>query len=135
MRLGLTGGIGSGKSEVARIFAARGALLIDADALARDAVARGSRGLGEIALLWPAVIANDGTLNRAALANIVFDDATARERLNAIIHPEVRRLAAEIEATAKPGRVRTGADTGSSRPAGGCARSRVAPGAGRRRGA
>ncbi len=105
MRLGLTGGIGSGKSEVARRFAQRGALLIDADELSREAVAPGSPGLAEIAHLWPAVVRKDETLDRAALAQIVFDDEHARENLNAIIHPEVRRLAAQRENLAKPGQL------------------------------
>ena len=105
MRLGLTGGIGSGKSEVARRFAQRGALLIDADELSREAVAPGSPGLAEIAHLWPAVVRKDETLDRAALAQIVFDDESARENLNAIIHPEVRRLAAQRENLAEPGQL------------------------------
>jgi dephospho-CoA kinase len=100
LRVGLTGGIGSGKSEVARILAGLGALVIDADALAREAVAPGSRGLERIAEKWPAAIALDGTLDREALAAIVFHDGGARDELNAIVHPEVRRLGAEREASA-----------------------------------
>ena len=102
LRLGLTGGIGSGKSEVARVFALRGALVIDADALAREAVAAGSEGLHAVAALWPNVMGADGTLDRAALAQIVFNDNRARECLNATIHPYVRRRASEIEAGALP---------------------------------
>jgi dephospho-CoA kinase len=100
LRVGLTGGIGSGKSEVAKIFASLGALIVDADALARDAVALGSDGLGRIAARWPHAIAADGTLDRPALAAIVFADGAARDEINAIVHPEVRRLGAEREATA-----------------------------------
>jgi dephospho-CoA kinase len=105
LRVGLTGGIGSGKSEVARILAGLGALVIDADALAREAVAPGSRGLERIAEKWPAAIALDGTLDREALAAIVFRDGGARDELNAIVHPEVRRLGAEREASAGPEQV------------------------------
>ena len=102
LRVGLTGGIGSGKSEVARMFAGLGALVIDADALARDAVAPGSPGLARIAATWPVAIDPNGRLDRAALAAIVFRDSAARDELNAIVHPEVRRLAAEREAAAGP---------------------------------
>jgi dephospho-CoA kinase len=100
LRVGLTGGIGSGKSEVAKIFATLGAFVIDADALAREAVAPGSPGLERIALRFPEAIAPDGTLDRAALAGIVFHDSGARDELNAIVHPEVRRLSAERESRA-----------------------------------
>ena len=102
LRVGLTGGIGSGKSEVASVFARLGALVIDSDALAREAVAAGSPGLARIAARWPGAIAADGTLDRAALAAIVFASGTARDELNAIVHPEVRRLGAERESTASP---------------------------------
>jgi dephospho-CoA kinase len=102
LRVGLTGGIGSGKSEVARLFAGLGALVVDADALARDAVAPGSAGLARIAERWPAAISADGSLDRAALAAIVFADGSARDELNAIVHPEVRRLGALAEAAAAP---------------------------------
>ncbi|MEO9169937.1 MAG: dephospho-CoA kinase [Candidatus Aquilonibacter sp.] len=102
MRVGLTGGIGSGKSEVARIFRDLGAFIIDTDALARDAVAPHSDGLMAIARVWPQVILG-GALDRTALAEIVFHDPLARERLNAIVHPFVRRLAQEREKHAKPG--------------------------------
>lgn len=104
MRVGLTGGIGSGKSEVAKTFADLGAFVIDTDELAREAVAQGSPGLREIAALWPQVV-RDGVLDRKALAAIVFADDTQRERLNAIVHPEVRRLAAERERDAAPGQI------------------------------
>src|SRR5665213_2038897 len=104
MRVGLTGGIGSGKSEVAKTFADLGAFVIDTDELAREAVASGSAGLGEIATLWPQVV-RDGALDRKALAAIVFADDAQRERLNAIVHPEVRRLAAEYERRAAPGQI------------------------------
>jgi len=102
LRVGLTGGIGSGKSEVARMFAGLGALVIDADALARDAVAQGSPGLAAIRARWPQAIDAAGNLDRAKMARIVFHDSGARDELNAIVHPEVRRLGAEREALAGP---------------------------------
>ena len=101
MQVGLTGGIGSGKSTVAQMLAESGALVIDSDELARDAVAPGTAGLEAIADRWPSVI-RDGELDRAALARIVFDDSVAREELNAIVHPIVRELAAERVAGAQP---------------------------------
>ena len=97
LRVGLTGGIGSGKSAVAAVFAERGATVIDADALAREVVAPGSDGLRDVAARWPEAIAPDGALDRAALAQIVFADERARAELNAITHPRVRARAAEIE--------------------------------------
>jgi len=102
LRVGLTGGIGSGKSEVARMFAGLGALVIDADALARDAVAQGSPGLAAIRARWPQAIDASGDLDRVEMARIVFHDSGARDELNAIVHPEVRRLGAEREALAGP---------------------------------
>jgi dephospho-CoA kinase len=104
MRIGLTGGIGSGKSEVARILESLGAYVVDTDKLAREAVAPGSDGLRQIARVWPSVVRDD-CLDRAALAQIVFSDPTARERLNSIVHPHVRRLAQESERYAKAGQL------------------------------
>jgi dephospho-CoA kinase len=100
VRIGLTGGIGAGKSAVADVWRERGALIVDADQLARDAVAPGSRGLSEVALRWPAVIAPDGSLDRAALARIIFEDDAERAVLNGIVHPRVRALAKAREAEA-----------------------------------
>jgi len=102
LRVGLTGGIGSGKSEVAKIFGVLGALVIDADRLAREAVAPGTPGFERVAAGFPSVVTGDGSLDRANLAAIVFHDSGAREALGAIVHPEVRRLAARLEATAGP---------------------------------
>ena len=102
LRVGLTGGIGSGKSEVARVFSDLGALVIDADALARDAVLPRTEAYRRIARRWPQAVGADGTLDRAALGAIVFRDSAARDELAAIVHPEVRRLGAEREATAGP---------------------------------
>jgi dephospho-CoA kinase len=104
MRVGLTGGIGSGKSEVAAIFAALGAFVIDTDAIAREVVAPHSDGLMEIARVWPHVV-RSGALDRGALADIVFADPAARERLNALLHPHIRRLAMQREVRAEPGQM------------------------------
>lgn len=93
---GLTGGIGSGKSTVARRFRERGLPVIDADELAREAVIPGSPALAAIALRFGAdVLQPDGTLDRKLLASRVFGDDEARRALNAITHPEVGRLYVE----------------------------------------
>ena len=105
LRVGLTGGIGAGKSEVGKIFANLGALVIDADALAREAVAPGSPGLARIAARFPDVVTASGVLDRPALADIVFRDAAARELLNGIVHPYVRERGAEREADAAPDQI------------------------------
>jgi dephospho-CoA kinase len=105
MRVGLTGGIGAGKSEVAAIFVSLGALVIDADELARDVVAPGSEGLRMIAERWPEVIRPSGELDRAALAALIFSDPGAREQVNAIVHPAVRALATERAAASAPGQI------------------------------
>jgi dephospho-CoA kinase len=104
VRVGLTGGIGAGKSQVAGIFGDLGALIIDTDVIAREVVTPQSDGLLEIARVWPAVVRN-GVLDRAALADIVFSDGVARERLNALLHPHIRRLAVERESRAAPGQL------------------------------
>ncbi|MEO8292672.1 MAG: dephospho-CoA kinase [Actinomycetota bacterium] len=94
--VGLTGGIGSGKSTVARLLAARGAVILDADALARDALAKGTDGFDQVvALFGPEVVAPSGDLDRAAVAARVFADDRRRAELEAIVHPEVRRRIAE----------------------------------------
>jgi dephospho-CoA kinase len=91
--IGLTGGIASGKSTVAARLAQLGAVVVDADVLARQAVEPGSPGLAAVAREFgPDVLAADGSLDRAALGAIVFADAEARTRLNRIVHPEVGRL-------------------------------------------
>ncbi|WP_066519203.1 dephospho-CoA kinase [Curtobacterium ammoniigenes] len=92
--IGLTGGIAAGKSTVARRWAEHGGHIVDADQLAREAVAPGSPGLERIRERFgPSVIRPDGSLDRAALGSIVFTDPEARAALNAITHPEVWRLA------------------------------------------
>jgi dephospho-CoA kinase len=91
--VGLTGNIAAGKSAVAQRLAALGAPIIDADQLARDAVAPGSPALARIAERFgPSVLAKDGSLDRAAMRTIAFADQGARLALNAIVHPEVERL-------------------------------------------
>ncbi len=98
----LSGGIASGKSTIARRLAEHGAVHVDADQLAREAVAAGSPGLAAIASRFGmGMIAADGSLNRAALGSIVFDDVEALEALNAIVHPEVRRIGQQRIAAAK----------------------------------
>ena len=92
LRAALTGGIATGKSFCLERFAALGAATIDADALAREAVAPGSPGLAQVVDRFGAgVLRPDGSLDRAALARIVFGDQTARAELETIIHPEVYR--------------------------------------------
>ena len=106
MRIGLTGGIASGKSTVARKLEQLGAVTIDADVLARDVVALGTEGLkAVVARFGDSVLAADGSLDRRALARVIFADPQARADLNAIIHPLVRERAAELEAAAPAGAV------------------------------
>ncbi|PYY35134.1 dephospho-CoA kinase [Curtobacterium sp. MCJR17_055] len=94
--IGLTGGIAAGKSTVSRRFAEHGAVVVDADQLARDAVAPGSAGLAAVRERFgPAVVTEEGELDRPALGAIVFADAAARKDLEGITHPEVWRLAQE----------------------------------------
>lgn len=97
MRLvGLTGGIGSGKSTVAAMLAERGAVVIDADGLAREAVARGTAGFDAVvALFGPQVVDAAGDLDRARIAGIVFADDEKRRALESIVHPEVARRTAD----------------------------------------
>jgi dephospho-CoA kinase len=94
--VGLTGGIGSGKSTVARMLEERGAVVFDADVLAREAVEPGTPGHDAVVERFgPNVLLPGGALDRDALAGIVFADPAARRDLEAIVHPEVRRLFAE----------------------------------------
>ena len=100
LRVGLSGGIGSGKSTVARALARRGAIVIDADAIAREVVEPGEPALAAVVERFgPEVLDSAGRLDRPKLAALVFDDAAARADLNAIVHPRVaaetaRRIAA-----------------------------------------
>lgn len=99
LRVGLTGGIASGKSVVARRLGELGAGVVDHDALAREVVAPGSAGLAAVVEAFgPEVVGPDGSLDRGALARVVFQDPTARARLNGVVHPLVRAAAAEAEA-------------------------------------
>ena len=100
--VGLTGNIASGKSTVSRMFAERGATIIDADVLARQAVESGSPAYLAIVDRWgPAVLAPDGTLDRALLRRRVFGEAEQLEALNAIVHPEVARMRDALVAEAQ----------------------------------
>lgn len=106
VRVGLTGGIASGKSTVSAILAELGAVVIDADLIAREVVARGTPGLDAVvAEFGPQVLTADGDLDRPAMGALVFADPSARKRLEAIIHPLVHRRSAELEAAAAPGAV------------------------------
>jgi dephospho-CoA kinase len=103
LSIGLTGGIGSGKSTVSALLADRGAVVVDADRIAREVVEPGTPGLAAVVdAFGPQVLGPDGALDRPALAAIVFADADARARLDAIVHPLVRQRAAELAAAAPP---------------------------------
>jgi len=97
LRIGLTGGIGSGKSTVSGLLAARGAVIVDADRIAREVVEPGTPGLAAVVEAFgDRVLTPAGALDRPALAGIVFADAEARRRLDGIVHPLVRQRAAEL---------------------------------------
>ena len=100
LRVGLTGGIASGKSMVAAELAARGATIIDADVLAREVVEPGTPALAAILERFGTQVVKDGQLDRARLAEIVFADPVARRDLERIVHPAVRARAAELERAA-----------------------------------
>ena len=101
LNVGLTGGIAAGKSAVAALLVEHGAVLIDADAIARAVVEPGTPGLAEVvAAFGPGMLGPDGALDRPGLGALVFADSAARERLNAIIHPRVRAEAARLRAAA-----------------------------------
>lgn len=103
VRVGLTGGIASGKSTVSRMFAELGAVVIDADVLAREVVARGTPGLAAVVEEFgPELLTPEGDLDRPAMGRLVFGDPGARKRLEAIIHPLVHERGAELEAQAPP---------------------------------
>ena len=106
VRIALTGGIASGKTLVSDALAELGAVVIDSDVLAREVVQVGTQGLGEIERRFgKGVLRGDGSLDRPKLGGMVFSDDAAREDLNAIVHPLVRRRAAELEDAAPPGAV------------------------------
>jgi dephospho-CoA kinase len=101
LRIGLTGGIGSGKSTVSRLLAERGALIVDADRIAREVVEPGTPGLAAVVEAFgDRVLSADGSLDRPALAGIVFADPGARATLDGIVHPLVRRRTAELVSAA-----------------------------------
>ncbi len=104
LRIGLTGGIGSGKTLVSDQFAALGAPVIDTDVLAHELVAAGTPALRDIeSAFGPGIIAADGSLDRAALRDIVFDDPGLRHRLESILHPRIRReVARQLETLQAP---------------------------------
>jgi dephospho-CoA kinase len=103
LRIGLTGGIGAGKSTVARRLVERGATLVDADVVAREVVRPGTLGLAQVVEAFgPQVLDGDGALDRPKLGSIVFGDPEARRRLNRIVHPLVGRRTAELIAAAPP---------------------------------
>ncbi len=106
MRIGLTGGVGSGKSSVAAVLRELGAVVIDADVLAREVVAPGTDGLAAVVAHFGTQVLNtDGSLNRASLGAVVFANEAERRALEAIVHPLVRARAAELEAQAPAGAV------------------------------
>jgi dephospho-CoA kinase len=101
LRIGLTGGIGSGKSTVSGLLAARGAVIVDADRIAREVVEPGTEGLAAVVEAFGRdVLTADGSLDRPALAAVVFSDPAARAQLDAVVHPLVRRRTAELVAAA-----------------------------------
>jgi len=103
LRIGLTGGIGSGKSTVSRLLAERGAVIVDADVIAREVVEPGTPGLAAVVEAFGnGVVAADGSLDRPALATVVFGDPEARARLDGIVHPLVRARATEVAGAAPP---------------------------------
>ncbi|HEX4812453.1 MAG TPA: dephospho-CoA kinase [Nonomuraea sp.] len=101
LKIGLTGGIGSGKSEVSRRLAARGAVVIDADKIAREVVEPGTAGLARVvAAFGDDVLHPDGSLNREKLGSIVFTDSEKLATLNSIVHPLVGERVARLQAEA-----------------------------------
>ncbi|WP_405654225.1 dephospho-CoA kinase [Streptomyces sp. RK9] len=101
LKVGLTGGIGAGKSEVSRLLVERGAVLVDADRIAREVVAPGTEGLAAVVETFgPGILAADGSLDRPKLGAIVFADPEKLAALNAIVHPLVGARSAELERAA-----------------------------------
>ncbi|MEU6880611.1 dephospho-CoA kinase [Streptomyces sp. NPDC046712] len=103
LKVGLTGGIGAGKSEVSRLLVSYGAVLIDADKIAREVVEPGTPGLAAVVAAFGAeVLTDEGALDRPKLGSIVFADADRLATLNAIVHPLVGARSAELESAAGP---------------------------------
>ncbi|GGY91766.1 dephospho-CoA kinase [Streptomyces nitrosporeus] len=106
LKVGLTGGIGAGKSEVSRLLAGFGAVLVDADRIAREVVEPGTPGLRAVVEEFgPDILDGEGALDRPALGAVVFADPERLAALNAIVHPLVRARSAELEGAADPGAV------------------------------
>jgi dephospho-CoA kinase len=106
LRVGLTGGIGAGKSEVSKRLGAQGAVVIDADLIAREVVAPDTEGLAQIvATFGPDILTRDGALDRVRLGDMVFADPDKLAKLNAIVHPRVGARMRELEDSAGPGAV------------------------------
>lgn len=103
--IGLTGGIGSGKSLAAQYFSQLGAIVIDADQLARAAIERGSQGFDEVLLRFGDSILKNGDIDRTALGQVIFEDAQAKKDLEAIIHPRIRIEFEEAVASLTPGQI------------------------------
>jgi len=101
--VGLTGGIGAGKSTVANMFAQLGALTIDADQLARQAIEKGSPGFNEVVSAFGEEILSDGEIDRQRLGTIVFKDAAKRKQLEAIVHPRIQEALANKIKSLSPG--------------------------------
>jgi dephospho-CoA kinase len=103
LKVGLTGGIGAGKSEVSRLLASYGAVVVDADRIAREVVEPGTPGLAAVVKEFgPGILAPDGTLDRPKLGGVVFGDPERLRALNSIVHPLVGARSAELEASAGP---------------------------------
>ncbi|MFF3245592.1 dephospho-CoA kinase [Streptomyces sp. NPDC002870] len=103
LKVGLTGGIGAGKSEVSRLLASYGAVLVDADKIAREVVAPGTPGLAAVVEAFgPEILNPDGTLDRPKLGSIVFADSDRLATLNSIVHPLVGERSMELEKAAGP---------------------------------
>jgi len=106
MIVALTGGVGAGKSSVSALLAEHGAVIVDADLIAREVVEPGTPGLAAVVAEFGAgILAAEGSLDRAALAEIVFHDDSARLRLNAILHPLIGDRTAELIAAAPAGSI------------------------------
>ena len=103
--VGLTGGIGSGKSLAAQFFSQLGAIVIDADQLARSAIERGSEGFDEVLLRFGDTVLKNGDIDRVALGQIIFENPEAKKDLEEIIHPRIRVEFEEAVASLNPGQV------------------------------
>ena len=103
--VGLTGGIGSGKSLAAQFFSQLGAIVIDADQLARSVIERGSEGFDEVLLRFGDTVLKNGDIDRIALGQIVFENPEAKKDLEEIIHPRIRAEFEEAVASLNPGQI------------------------------